>query len=123
MRIILYVFFLGYLENSVHIIIMLQHKPLIITFILLRSAKSNIIMHKENIHDQSHKMKENTVVNVVHPYLGYIHNGWILYYSFCNHISLCIVLTIDISRYSSPYCLATLQCKPFSLQNLPNTQT
>jgi hypothetical protein len=78
-------------------------------------TKSNLTMHKENIHEQSHKRQENTVVNVVHPTLGYVHNEWLLYYSFCNRLRLC---TCAYNRYIkislSPSFLASLQCKPLS---------
>jgi hypothetical protein len=66
-------------------------------------------MHKENIHDQSHKRQEDTVINMVHPTLGYVHNGWLLYYSFVNHLRLAhYTYNRDIMLSLSPSFLATL---------------
>jgi hypothetical protein len=65
---------------------------------------------------------QNTVVKVVHPTLGYVHNDWILYYSFCNRLRLAhCTYNRDILLSLSPSCLASLQCKPLSLCNISLT--
>jgi len=61
------------------------------------------------------KRQKDTIINMVHPNLGYIHNGWRLYYFFYNHLRLahcaynrCVMISF------SPSCLSALYCKPLS---------
>jgi hypothetical protein len=59
------------------------------------------------------KIQAYTLITLVHPNLGHVHNVWILYYSLCNH---CMLSHFAYNRYViislSPYSLSTLQYKP-----------
>jgi hypothetical protein len=65
-------------------------------------------MHKDNIHDQSHTIQADTVINVVHPTLGYVHNDWLLYYDLCTRLRLAhYTYNRDIMLSFPPSFLAT----------------